>query len=297
MRAMPFLTADSSSVSVEDPRIVVGGEVFSIDEPIRRWDYQTPLRVQQAVSINETGFRTQTGMAGTNDLYGVVVALQVDCAATSWRHVSTSPIQAFFGTGSSIEALVPAGAVAISLTITSWVLLDRPDREAAGDRVAHLRGSRLFSADAVWRVPLEGNGAGFPTDAVDFAAVGLPAGAPWNLVVRVNDLDIPFMKAVRLQINTGHPAAASLLAGDDPRIAESLFHDVLVQMLFAVRELVVSDYSAVWAEESVGDVLNNLCDTYAGCSLFQTCEQLTHEPAQFLTQLKAGLNFLKGKQK
>lgn len=297
MRAMPFLAADSRSVLVEDPAIVIGEERFTISEPVRRWDYQTPLQVQQSMSVVETKFREQTGLTAQNDLDGVVVALQVDCPTTNWRKLETAPVQSFLGAGNFIAVTVPAGVVATSLTVTSWILLDRVDEEPRGDRVAHLRGSRLFAADSQWRIPLEGNGAGFPTDAIDFQSIGLPSAAPWHLVMRVNDLDTPFLKAVRLQINTGHPAASALLSGQDPYLSEALFHDVLAQMLFSVRELVVADYSATWADESVGDVLNSLCNAYAGCSLYQTCEQLTQEPTEFLTQLKDGLNFLEEKRK
>ncbi|WP_264064732.1 hypothetical protein, partial [Mycolicibacterium hippocampi] len=66
----------------------------------------------------------------------------------------------------------------------------------------------------LWRethwTDLEGAGAQFPTDTVDFAQAGRDARAGWELHIELGDLDASFMSAARLTLNSGHPAIAKL---------------------------------------------------------------------------------------
>ncbi|GAA1373636.1 hypothetical protein [Luteococcus sanguinis] len=283
---MPFNVADATAVETQEPVLRSGETQFLASEQVRAWDYLTPLQVVQQFHVNDLKFRSQTGLS---DLSGIVLALQVDCPATGWRHIETADISKALDRDGFVELTVPPGAVGDAITISSWVLLDRPDTPGTMDRVAHLRGSRLHTGDMIWRVQLEGNGAGFPTEAIDFRTIGLPEDAPWHLAMRGADLDLPFMSAVRLQVNTGHPASKALRTGSVPQLQSALFHDVLLQMLLNVRESVLEEHQDSWPDESLGEVMDGLCANFVGVGLSEACQDLTDDQPQFLTRLKGGV--------
>lgn len=293
MKAMPFLTATAEAVTVEEPVLVCAGRKQTPSDLLQGWDYLQDLEITTGFRVDENLFREQTGLVEADDLDGVVLVVQVDCTTTNWRQIGRTPLRTALDGTAFVQVTVPAGRTAQQLLISTAVLLDRPDGPPRPNRAAHLRGSRLFTGETEWRVALEGDGAGFPTDAFDFRTVGMDPSAPWHLAVRP-DLDMPFMKAVRLQINTGHRTSEVLLSGQDRLLGSLLFHDLLLQMLLAVCPLVREAQDENWEEDSLGYVLDGLCETHLNSSLPASCDDLASSPAEFLTYLKSTTQFLEG---
>lgn len=292
MRVMPFLTADSQAVEISEPRLRCGDRYFAPNEPVENWDYHSSLQIVTTVIIKEDLFRSQTGLIEPDELQGLTVTLQADCPSTTLRKITGIPALAAIERVGSIQLEIPPGTVAKKLDICASLILDRPDASPRIDRVAHLRGSRLFVASHTWSFALEGVGGGFPTEAVDFASVGLPGNAPWHLKVR-REIDLPFMGAVRLLVNTAHPLGIELLRGETHLATSALFYDLLVQMLLAFIDADAEDLLDL-QEESLGAVLNEHTQTYTNMLLVDAVTALREDPMMFMTQLKNGVGLGEG---
>ena len=92
----------------------------------------------------------------------------------------------------------------------------------------------------MWRpsrwTDLEGVGAQFPTDTVNFSETGRDPRAGWELRVDLTDPDARFMSAARLTLNSGNAAISRMLKGEkDDRtdqLLRTLNWDVTRQLVF-----------------------------------------------------------------
>lgn len=288
MRLMPFRTADSEAVVIADPVVTCNGSRVEPGQPAVGWDYLSSISVVVAFRIDEQAFLAQTGLTSMDD---ISVAVQVDCPATGWREVSRQPAKRACEQELVVEAVVPPGVAATSLEIIAFVFYDGPERPAESRRSASRRGSRLFAVDKAWRVRLEGESTEFPVDALDFASIGLPAKAPWHLHISAADLEEPFMRVVRLRINSAHPVAEQLLSAKGPAMSV-MFHDVLLQLLLAADPLESNGEVMTDDEESLGAVVESICQTYLGMSLDNALADLRRDRSVFMTRLKDAADLL-----
>ena len=292
MKVMPFRVADDAAVEVSEPLLVCGEGSFQPHELVTSWDYLSEIQIATSVKVHEEVFRSQTGMTGPRDLEDILVILQADCHSTGTRHTASIPLVSALNRPGSIELSIPPATVAGNLDVHVHVILNRPDAAPRADRAAHLRGSRLHDWPDTWRFGLEGTGSAFPTEAVDFCDLGLPADAAWHLRIQP-DPALPFMGAVRLQVNHAHPAAQQILGGNDSPLVDMLFHDLLLQMLLALLTVDPEDLETT-EEDSLGAVLEGHCATYLHCSLLDAMDDLRRDPTELITRLKAATRFAAG---
>ena len=288
MRAFPHRVATASAVTFGDPELLLGGERFTVGEPVTPWDYLAPSVVVSTASVDEAEFLRSTGLT---ELSGVVGHLQVDCPTTGSRHSANAPLPAD-GETVAIEVHLPPHEVAQRIEVTQSVLLDRPDGEEPPDLAAYRRGSRLWQAERTFRFILEGSASTFPTEAFDFGPAGLPPTAAWKLQFEPDSLDEPYLGAVRLFINSEHPQASELLSGRPSIVQSVLFHDIVQQLLTAVSDRFSGEVHMDFEADSVGEALNHLATTYLGVTLAAAATRLREDRAETLCRLQAGTSFL-----
>lgn len=288
MRALPHRVATTSAVTFDEPRLLIGGDVFAVGEPVTPWDYLATSVVVSSVSVDEAELLRSTGLL---ELTGIIGHVQVDCPTTGSRHSASSPLR---GAGEvvSIEVELGPNQVAQRIEVTRSVLLDRPDGDEPPDLAAFRRGSRLWQADRTSRFVLEGSASTFPTEAFNFTFVGLPPTAAWKLQFEPDSLDEPYLGAARLLLNSEHPKAPELLSGK-PSLAQSvLFHSIVEQLLTTVADRFPGQVPTEFEPDSVGDALNHLSSIYLGVSLVVAATRLRDDRAETLCQLQAGTSFL-----
>jgi len=119
----------------------------------------------------------------------------------------------------------------------------------------------------LWRTSswtdLEGIGTQFPTDTLDFKAAGLDADAGWQLKIDLSDPDARFMSAVRLTLNSGHPAIERLLSGAKDEGTDQLLRTLNWDVTRQMVEAAVRSEDVAWIDvdlegTSVAVVLRNL---------------------------------------
>lgn len=288
MRLMPFRTAAPESVSVGEPKLHIQGEVFGPGDPVSLWDYMTEVQITSEIRVDEEALLASTGL---NSLESLAATLQVDCVRTGFRRVRRKLLRP--GSPATVSVEVPAHTVAFELEVRGGLTLAE-ELPGNADAIAYRRGSRLFWEQKRTRFELEGQGGGFPVEAFDFEAAGLPATAAWKLSFSADDLERPFMAAVRLLVNTSHPRSADILSGDSGLIQSVVFHDVLQQLLVAVADGDSATHST-FEEGTVGGVLNDLTHIYLGHGLRESVQRLRNNRSLALARLQDVTGFLRGK--
>lgn len=286
MRIMPYRTARASTV-FSRPTLQTPAGAFDPGEPIDSWDYLTPTTLRSSVTVDRASFGDETGIDPCVEAQFVV---QADCPTTGFRQVAKAAIT---DQGrASLEVTLPLEACGGVLEVRQMIVLCH-ERSAIG-AVAHAKGSRLASDPQSYRFMLEGHGGAFPSEAFDFSlSSSLPDDAAWHLVVRTEDLEIPYLMGVRLLVNTHHPAADEILSGAPGVVHSVLFHSVLEQLLLTVADEASDQVGREYPEESMGAVLEELCDTYLHRSLPNVVNGLKKERSRTLAQIQGATGFLR----
>lgn len=298
MRAMPFRTASDYSVQFTPPSLRVGDIIVEAGKPAPTWDYLTTSTVLGGVRVDTAELLRSTAL----DDPGVISAtMQVDCPSTGFRAMKVLPVLRAADHEAVMHLVIGPHTVADQIEITYGLVLTR-DLAPQTSMAPYLRGSRVFASTQSHRFILEGDAAGFPTEAFAFGPAGLPKGAPWHLRFHVESLEDPFMGAVRLFINTEHPASDQLLSGAPGLHRSVLFHSVLEQLFITAADHGQGEGADDWSEllpashseGSVGAVLSALTNTYLEMALPTAMTAIRTDRARVLTKLRESAGLLLG---
>lgn len=292
MRAMPFRTASEGSVQFSAPRLLVGDATFDAGEAVPTWDFLAAPTILGSFLVEREELLRSTGMT---DLDGLSATVQVDCRATGFRETVVVPVSLAVGTEALLQVRIGAHTVAGELEVRYGLVLDK-DCEGGPEMAASKRGSRVYTSTKSYRFLLEGDAASFPTEAFDFGPTGYPTGASWHLNFRADSLEEPFMGAVRLFINTRHPAASALLSGVANVQRSVLFHGVVEQLLVSASHRFPGEIPPDYEEGSVGAVLQDLTTTYLGLGLAEAISAVCRDGDRIFTRLRAATGLLEGTQ-
>lgn len=289
MRAMPFRVASDKSVSFTEPSLRMGDRHIAAGDPAPTWDYLTWSTVSGGFSVDEDELLRSTALT---DLAGLSACLQVDCQSTGFRSTKTVPVMSAISHEALLEMDLAPNTVAGEIEVRYGLVLERPNLETQQVMAAFRRGSRVYSLPRTYRFLLEGEASGFPTEAFDFGPTGYPTGAAWHVSFRADSPDEPFMGAVRLFINTKHPAAGTLLSGTPGIVRSVLFHGVLEQLLMTAADLWRDELSDDHEKGSVGAVLSELTGTYLGMTLPAAVAAIHGDRDRVLTKLRESTGLL-----
>jgi hypothetical protein len=254
------------------------------------WDYSRELTVGISLDINEHALLSSTGLASVDEVDVLVTA---DCLAAQQRFVAHLPLCGQ-GAGTTIHVplQLPVGQVANTVKLSAHLVCahNGPER---GDQVAHRRGARLLSS-GTYTVRLEGESSRFPTEAVPFSEVGY-GKAPWTVLCNYSDLSDAFLGGVRLLVNTEHPAGQLAFNPAGPqRVANLMKADVIRLLVAKVAEhFEVTDVSS-FEEESVGYVLDGMCQLFLHQGLRDAVRLYQEDLAEFEILLHNSLDPLAG---
>jgi hypothetical protein len=259
--ALPYLTPGASRIAAGE---WIGSHGERVDL-IPDWDYGTEVRISRAVDLDIAGIRSDCALEGRGRLALTVV----------WRSTKTGMRGAMPAImlpdtadhwGGEISLRLEGAELGGELRLNTRLLLASGGGRAS-DLAPHLAASVLWQDRHT--ILLEGGGARFPMEVVDFAAARLPAaGAAWYLHWPREDLHQPVLGALRLYLNEGHPMMRALLNGE---LTTELSAGVVSMMRYdTVRSLVSAvlvdeefiDDPAAYADGSVGALLRRLLNAY-----------------------------------
>lgn len=296
MRVMPFRVVQDDTIEEQVPRMWLRGKSFEAGEDISGWDYLTEMKVAARLTYDPETLISQSGLVGS-ELRRMTAVVRADCPATGERFSGFARMD-LARHDVSLALEIPAGAVAEELEVRYEVVLDGPDSEVALNRAAHLKGSRLYASDRPHRFRLEGDGSLFPVEAVSFRGGEFPARGAWVIKFQGEDLNAPFMGAVRLFVNRDHPVSKQLIDTGAGPAKSVLMRDVLLQMIVTVASRHEDDaILAEFPQGSTGAVLDELCANYLNTTLQEAMNMIRETPYQVFSQLQASTSFLETVEK
>lgn len=254
---VPFRTPPDNAVSHGGWLLKSTEGDVALPKEVPHWDYQTALELAAPVSVDRRSVTETCRLDFDSGLAVLVMARSNHTNAECLAARLDLPMNDTFDL--AVDIVLEGAELGGRLTLETMLVVTDP---RPLDRLAPQHPGSILWRTSHW-TDLEGVGTQFPTDTLDFKAVGLDAEAGWQLRIDLTDPEARFMSAVRLTLNSGHPAIERLLNGgrDDgtEMLLRALNWDVTRQMVQAA--LMSDDVAALDFDPettSVAGVLRNL---------------------------------------
>jgi hypothetical protein len=290
----PFRIPGKDRVLVQSWWILDGGQAVEAPEALPHWDPLTRIDVRCDLVLDLDGLRADCDL-GKDSRFGLILRWQ--SAGTSIRGTGPMTLISKSTRDITLTAEIPGSDVAQSVRCDAHVLFwsGRPKSVVAPS----VTGTVLWTASK--EVVLEGIGSRFPVEFCDFNDRGwLPSDAGWYLDWDPEQPEQPFLRGVRLLINTRHSAVSSAVAGHgavgasprDRAIVESVHHDVARVMILGI--LRNNDFVRgpdAFPEGSVGRTLARLIRTlFQGERMPELAERAKSNPFRLECELQERLS-------
>jgi hypothetical protein len=249
---VPFLTPPEDAVSHGGWLLKTTDGDDPLPKEVAHWDYQTTVELAAPVSVDRKGVTEACRLDFGSGLAVLVLARSNHTNAELVAAHLELPMSETFDL--AVEIALDGSELGGRLTLETLLVVTDP---RPLDRLAPQHAGSILWRTSQW-TDLEGVGTQFPTDTLDFKAVGLDPGAGWQLRIDMTDPEARFMSAARLTLNSGHPAIERLLNGakDDgtEQLLRALNWDVTRQMV----------HTALASDEVAGLELDPETTTVAG---------------------------------
>jgi hypothetical protein len=265
-------------------QVLRDGLVHPLEATMPGWDPAVPIKAFISVTINTEEVIKECGLSD-DAVLSLVPVWKSD--GTVLRGIgerilimSKSGLQEFV-TNIYIEGLILAAWVELSINL---VLLDMGGTNKPF--AAKYPGSILFQSDP-FRVYLQGEGARFPIEVIDFGNTQYPNDAAWALFWDPFNLHQTAHGDLRLYINSRHDRvreAVSTDKSDNRDIQETIRFDVARMLIEgALRNEEFVNSPETYSPDSIGFVIKNMLRNYFPnmdfCNLRDEClNTQTFEP-------------------
>lgn len=290
---VPFLTPPESAISHGGWLLTTVNGDIELPAEMSHWDYQTVLELSAPVAIDR---RTVTEACQLSWESGLAVLVMARSSHTNTEIVASRlevPLSDNFDL--AIEISLEGRELGGRLTLETLLVTTNPN--PTGSLAPRHAGSILWRKSH-W-TDLEGIGAQFPTDTVDFAQTGRDTRAGWELRIELGDPDASFMSAARLTLNSGHPAIAKLLRGEKDegtyQLLRTLNWDITRQMVrLALKSEEVTILEVDPEALSVAGILRNLlASIWPLQSVITLRHWFEHDPSRIEVHLQHHCGLLK----
>lgn len=288
LRVFPHRQIGPSAIKFEGWHVRVGqAPQMPVARYLENFDYSSEMQFGFRAKLSLDQIRSSVGI---DDQSTLAFYLLVDCESSNVRFKEVVTVSE--GEEFDCWLTVPPGQLAAKVRLERGLVLDELGSSDVWDSPKR-RGALLFSDDP-WFVQLEGDATRFPTQAIDFAADRLPEKAAWKLQISYDDPNQPFNSAVRLLINTRHPAHNALLAAERNDIFDSALRSDIARQLIATlsrdEEFLAQQE---WRDESLGAVVDRLCRSalpYASAA--EAIQSFRRDPTRFDAKIQNAFGYL-----
>lgn len=258
---------------------------------LEKWDYAASVTVGCQCLVDVERVCQDTGLPETAR---VLLVLHVDCPPTGARFLGAEELslqrqQVLIG----LSVDLPPGQYSGHLKLNrSLVLADNCDGPSGA--AASRLGSRLWEGPSR-RLDLEGDGGRFPVEPIKFTATNVE-GAAWRLDLTFDTLDDSFLGAVRLLVNTEHPAGRTALndiSREGDLIRSVMRADIIRQLFQSIsRDGREQLEPAIAREDSLAAVADHISELYLGRDIKAGLELMRSDPVHFDAILQDRSQFL-----
>jgi hypothetical protein len=228
---VPFRTPPAEAISHGEWLLKSINGDAPLPKEVPHWDYQTVLELAAPVSVDRRAVTEACRLDFDSGLAVLVMARSNHTNAEIMAARLDLPMTDRFDL--AVDITLKGADLGGRLTLETLLVVTSPRPR---DRLAPQHPGSIIWRTTTW-TDLEGVGTQFPTDTLDFAAVGLDPEAGWQFKLDLTDPDSRFMSAARLTLNSGHPAIQRLLNGAKDEGTEQLLRtlhwDVTRQMVQA----------------------------------------------------------------
>jgi hypothetical protein len=287
--AFPYLAASDEAVRAGAWTADLGGGQGGLPEWIADWELSRRLDVRRRIEVDPEVLRRDTGLdekARFN--FAVTFESAFDDAAV------VVPFGAAGETASvEVAAQLDGSLLAGSVALTTTLVLAERGRVNGDPPIAHRRASVLWRDTA--KIRLHGDASQFPLTVVDFAALGLPPGAPW-FVEFAGELESPAMGAIRLMVNEANTTVVEAIkhledgATDLSGIRSALFADV--GRTLVEHALARPDLNDEWPEDSLGLALRAVLSRFKEAPS-ELRAQRDHDPQGWASRMSATFGLMR----
>lgn len=290
---VPFLTPPDSAVSHGEWLLQSAEGDIPLPNEVPHWDYQSTLELAAPVSVDR---RAVTDACHLDRESGLAVLVMAKSSRTNAELLAARldlPMADTFDL--AVELQLDGNELGGRLTLSTLLVVTEPKPL---DRLAPQHPGSIVWRTSHW-TDLEGVGTQFPTDTIDFAAVGLDPDAGWQFRIDLSEPDARFMSAARLTLNSGHPAIVRLLGGARDAGTEQLLRtlnwDITRQMVFAALDSDdVAGLDIDLDATSVAGVLRNLLGRIWPTASTATLRQWRRsDPSRIETHLQHNVKLVK----
>lgn len=293
---LPHLVADESHWQLGGWRLADGTPLRGPSSMIGHWDFEYVTSLSCEVLVNSSQIIETCGVGQGARL----TLLTVASFSVTEVPVVTSRLTLDVSSAAAVEVQLEIDPQVAGGTVTleRHVVLEEAGRSPS-KLAAQRRGSVLLAeGEDAHRIQLEGEGARFPTELLDFSVAGVgDTGALWFLDVDTSRLTDPVSAAVRLYVNSGHPAVKRMQQEDSEAgsaVASVMGWDVARQLVRTVlSDSLFADEAGSFEEGSLGQVVENLVEFYMAGEKTESVQQLLREqPGVYERRMQAATGVL-----
>jgi hypothetical protein len=263
IKRLPYLCPSSENISIEDWQISKNGSIQPLEITMPSWDPAVSIKTFTRISINTEKVFLECGLKHDAKL---LLAAVWSSAGTVLRGVgeriiltSKSETQKLT-IAVDIEGVLLANWVELSINL---VLIDVGSTN--NPFAAKYPGSILFRSP-IFRLYIQGEGARFPVEVIDFGNTQYPNDAAWALFWDPYNLHQTIYGDLRLYINSKHERVREAVSNDKPNnrdIQEAIRFDIARMLIEgALRNEEFINNPDTYSRDSVGFVIKNMIQNY-----------------------------------
>jgi len=263
IRKLPYLIPSLENINIGSWQIYKDGNLCSLESTMPNWD--PAVSIEAIINARINGLRVFEECGLSSDAVLSVSAIW-SCEGTMLRGIGSKKIISFessvkeYDLRVDIEGLLLSKWVELSvqLVLVKPSNIDKPF-------TAKYPGTILFKSSP-FRVYLEGDGARFPIEVIDFENTQYPNDAGWALFWDPYNLHQTVLGDLRLYINSRHErvrCAVSENRPEDHDLRESIRYEIaksLVQGALSNDDFVENPDQ--YEPNSIGAVVRNMLQNY-----------------------------------
>lgn len=286
IQRLPYLTPSAEHIDIEEWHLLKSEDVVPLTDLLPHWD--PALNIRAIVNVNL-------------DLEGIYQDCRLDSdAVLRLAAIWESPGTVLKGRGEFVDLQIHRSPEQIQLSVdVEGVRLAR--RLDLSVNLVLLQSGAVIQpfapkiigsilAQKTQSVLLEGEGARFPTEVIDFTGTHYPSDAGWALYWDPDNLDWTISGEVRLYINARHERIVRAVSDNSPEdygIRETVRFDLARALIYgALNSPEFVEAPDVYKPGTIGAAVRNMLRLYFPDTPFSQLKANSQQPQSFDPKLQ-----------